>query len=415
MNFVFDRGIESIVTVQSGSEALFYSSPEATISVNRTGVIEVVNPVASSFFGFSSEQMLGQDLGMLFNPNTESNQQLYETMNLMRLGQSALQVTLESTGSKDDGTNIKLEITLLAFARHDGMAIGYALICRDLQEEIELQSELANVAAEASHLFHALIPREIETGMAQQRTCVESRSTAIAMLNIAAFSSFVQNAPPECVMTTISCIYTAFRKRIVDYPGVIQLKVAGDVYMLAAGFFDPDFRAASATKVVQCALECHDLLEQVNLTLVAGLTLRIGAHIGGPLFLTVKDNTFSAVGPPLEIVRILESRALERTVNISEHMYESISRTDFDIEPHEAIVIQSEDVAMTYSVSPGKRVAGSGSRYQMTFGVSTSSSTHMSMFQVPSLVQLIGEDATGMGDPEAYAPPSLDFLIDSNI
>jgi guanylate cyclase len=413
VNFMFDRRIDPIVTVKSGCEALCYSSPDATLSVNKIGVIESVNPVAVSVFGFSSEQMLGQDLGMLFNPNMESNQQLYEAMSLMRMGQSPLQLLIESTGSKDNGTIIKLEITLLAFAPHDRMAVSYALICRDMREELELRGELANATAEANHLFRALIPLEIETAMAEQRTSVESRSTAIAMLNIAMFSSFVQNTAPAGIMTTISCIYKAFQKRIVDYPGVTQLKVAGDVYVIAAGFFDPDYRARSATKVVQCALECHDLLEQVNLTLVAGLTLRIGAHLGGSLFLTVQGNSFSALGSPLETVRILESKSLDRTVNISDTMYESLSRTDFDIEPHEKIMVRGEGEKMTYSVGPGKRVAGSGSRYQITqsFGVSASESTHMSMFQVPSLVQLMGTDITAMEPAETYAPPTLDFLI----
>jgi class 3 adenylate cyclase len=236
-----------------------------------------------------------------------------------------------------------------------------------------------------------------------------SKSTAIAVLNIAQFGEFVANTPPADVMTAIQAIYRLFEKRIIDFPGMQTIKTAGDVCIVAKGFLNPDGKIDSADHLVHFALGCHELLEQVNITISAALTLRVGATIGGNLFLALEGTQFTAMGDPLATALLLESRALERTVNVSDAMYEYVSRLNYEIEIHETIEVPGGSQEQTYSVFAGKPIAASASRRQTSFGVSTSDSTHMSMFQVPSLVQLMNQNDGAEAD--AYAALSLDFLM----
>jgi class 3 adenylate cyclase len=329
-------------------------------------------------------------------------------MALMKSGQAPPKCSLEVAGSRDDGSTVKLDVSLLGFGD------SFMLICRDHTDEMRVRADLDALRGESERLVRAMIPAEILNHASYRGTSFVSQSTAIAMINIGQFSDYMSSVGPADVLNTITSIYRAFEKSAVNFPGLRQIKIMGDGYVVGAGFLNPDSKTESAMTVIQFGLGCHELIEQVNIAVGAGLTLRIGGHLGGDLRFGVLDNVFEVVGPPLWVARQLESRCLEHTVNISECMYEFIAHGEFQIDPHEKIELEGLGLKQTYSISPVKRVAGSGSRYQAGFGVHASGSTHMSMFQVPSLVQLMSSGGTDMGigaSDEDYAPPTLDFLM----
>jgi PAS domain S-box-containing protein len=419
---VFGRDAGAAPRLMTGSQAVFETSPDAMLALSREGVIENLNAGACALFGFTPEQMLGQELAFVINENVTANSNLYYTIKLMRTGQSQLVYETEVLGTRDDESSVPLRVVLVgfAFAGDARPAESFALICKDLSTEHRDNELVDEAKRETERLLHALVPAEMLTRIANHEPRATLAAASVLVINIAQARKYVIAAgdAPAASLAYVKRLFAAFDDELRDFRAIAKVRIVGDVYLAAAGVFAADTDVVPcAHELLHFALSCLDSAEEVNVQAGTAVQLRMGIHTGGPLFIGVVDDriVFNVVGGPIRTAFWMEGQAIPGTVNISAATYECVSNGSFHIEKHEDVEMPEVGVTATYTVRPGQKLSRQGSkRTKSGFGLSRAMSGHGSMFQVPSVEGLIAacaqetpdSDADDVADP--YDGPSID-------
>jgi PAS domain S-box-containing protein len=344
--------------VSSAAHAVFQTSQDALISLNGEGIIESLNPSATTIFGFTPEQMLGQSLKLLVNPETEGNGTLFSTMDLMKTGQAGLVYEANVIGTKDDGTRVPLKMTLLGFASNGRTADTFAVMCKDQTEEVTQKTAVKEAKKQSENLLMQILPQDIilRLNRGDRNISFTVPSATIVFMDIEKFSNYSANLSPSELMKNLGEVFTAYDKLLPKFPLVLKIKLIGDDYMAAGGLFNPEQEpAAHANQVVQFALECLDAIEDLNEQLNASLQVRIGVNTGGPIIAGVLGTDkplFDIIGDPINIAARLQSTDIPGFVQVSQDTYDKIAGGPFQIDQRGEIELKGKGKRMTYVVHP---------------------------------------------------------------
>ena len=345
----------------SAAHAVFHTSLDAMISMNNESIIEFLNPAATTIFGYTPEQMLGQPLKMLINPDTEGNGQLFYTMKLMKSGQSGLTYEAEVNGTRDDGKMVPLKITLLGFSTNERTADSFALMCRDQTEELAQKSAVEEAKKQSENLLLQILPRDIimRLNRGDKNISFTVPSATIVFMDIEKFSNYSAALSPSEIMQNLGMVFTAYDKLLPKYPLIIKIKLIGDDYMAAAGLFTPDLEPAShANQVVSFALECLDAIEDLNDELDASLQVRVGINTNGPLIAGVLGTDkplFDIIGDPINVAARLQSTDIPGLAQISQATYDLVANGPYVIEQRGEVELKGKGKQMTYLVHTSRK------------------------------------------------------------
>lgn len=101
--------------VTSSSHAMFQTAHDALFILKEDLIIESVNPSATNIFGFTPEQMLGQSIKFIL-PN-DLNSSTYYVVDLMMSGATSLNYESDATGTKDDGSDVPLRLSVIGLTQ----------------------------------------------------------------------------------------------------------------------------------------------------------------------------------------------------------------------------------------------------------------------------------------------------------
>jgi PAS domain S-box-containing protein len=125
------------------------SAPEAIIFADREGKIRLWNAGASTIFGYSADEALGQNLDLIIperqrKRHWEGYEKVMET-GVTRYGAELLSVP----AMRKDGTRISLEFSVVLVRDEAGKPTGVAAIMRDItarwRQEREIKERLATL------------------------------------------------------------------------------------------------------------------------------------------------------------------------------------------------------------------------------------------------------------------------------
>ncbi len=140
-------------------ESLVEISPVAVVRMDRTEVVSGWNPAAARLFGYSPEEAIGQDIGVLVVPE-----------DLVEDGESVSREATEQGRAhrltrrrRKDGSSVEVEIDMVPILV-DGVHQGYYAIYHDVSELQEAR-QVADAANEAKSAFLATMSHEIRTPM----------------------------------------------------------------------------------------------------------------------------------------------------------------------------------------------------------------------------------------------------------
>lgn len=345
----------------SAAHAVFHTSQDAMISMNNESIIEFLNPAATNIFGYTPEQMLGQPMKMLINPDTEGNGQLFYTMKLMKSGQSGLTYEADVKGTRDDGKTVPLKVSLLGFSSNDRMAESFALMCRDQTEELAQKNAVEEAKKQSENLLLQILPKDIimRLNRGDKNISFTVPSATIVFMDIEKFSNYSAALSPSEIMQNLGMVFTAYDKLLPKYPLIIKIKLIGDDYMAAAGLFNPEVDpAAHANQVVQFALECLDAIEELNDHLNASLQVRVGINTNGPLIAGVLGTDkplFDIIGDPINVAARLQSTDIPGLAQISQATYDLIANGQYAIEQRGEVELKGKGKQMTYLVHTSRK------------------------------------------------------------
>src|ERR1041385_1825106 len=106
--------------------AIVDSSEDAIISKNLSGIIESWNRSAERIFGYSAEEAIGRDIGVIFSPALYDE----EVQILGRLRQGERIEHFETVRKRKDGTRIDISLTISPIRDEKGEIIAASTIGR---------------------------------------------------------------------------------------------------------------------------------------------------------------------------------------------------------------------------------------------------------------------------------------------
>ena len=127
---VLSRTANSLQAQRERAAVTLAAIGDGVLTTDASGVVIFANPAASRIFGRSIEQMLGQSLVALLEPQGAGDSALspWHSRTAQIVGRS--------------GRKLHVHTSLTAIPDRDGQPLGFVLACRDITEAHELQERL---------------------------------------------------------------------------------------------------------------------------------------------------------------------------------------------------------------------------------------------------------------------------------
>ncbi|OHT01729.1 Adenylate and Guanylate cyclase catalytic domain containing protein [Tritrichomonas foetus] len=355
MNYLLNKKAEKNDDKMTASKSVIFMSHDSVLCLNKNESIEVVNHAVTDLFGYTPEQLLGQNISCVLQEETSQN--VFHQLQLMRHGQCSMIYETDAIGKSDDDNTIPVHVTVLGIAEN-GVAKSFAIVLRD-QTELQRHKQEAEAAkAQSEHLLFQILPRDIVTRLNQGETDISFSvpSATIVFVDIVRWSDYSSTLSPTQIMSNLSIIFAKFDAAATKYNPMTKIKLIGDVYMAAAGLFTPEEPPQNhASQVVHFGLDALTALDEANSVLESNLQVRIGVNTDGPLIAGVLGTdkpTFDIIGDPINVSSRLQSTCIPMTVQISQTTYELISDMSFNIEQRGEIELKGKGKRMAYIVRP---------------------------------------------------------------
>ncbi|QEF98820.1 Sensor protein FixL [Stieleria maiorica] len=121
--------------------AILEAAVDAIIVIDSRGTIQTVNPATSTLFGFSKEEMLGQNVNMLM-PSPFREQHDGYLSNYLKTGEAKIiGIGREVVGKRKDGSTFPMHLAVSRMSIGD--QILFAGIVRDITDLKNVQNQLA--------------------------------------------------------------------------------------------------------------------------------------------------------------------------------------------------------------------------------------------------------------------------------
>ncbi len=165
---------ESCKHINAIAELMFTSISNAIITAAEDGTIRTVNPAACRMFGYSEEELLGENLKILMPFPFSINHQKVLHHYLINSESETFDKRREITGLKKDNSVFPIELNV-GEVNIDGEKI-YAGIIRDLSERRILERRLVEISKEERRR----IGRDLHDGLGQTLTGIRMLSENLA-------------------------------------------------------------------------------------------------------------------------------------------------------------------------------------------------------------------------------------------
>lgn len=215
----------------------------------------------------------------------------------------------------------------------------FALIFKNIGEEIRQQKMLEEEAVKHFNIVNQILPAEIARRLLHEQHSISFRvdKVAISYCDIVSFTPWCGSQKPEDVVETLNCMFTSFDGICSKYDQVTKIKCIGDCYMSASGIFSQDKQPDIAAKQMVCfCLDLIDAIGDVNHIRNTNLQVRIGSAFGGPIsagVMGMHKPVFDIWGKIVNDANFMESSGSPMTVHITDELYQVVKDEPFHFKP----------------------------------------------------------------------------------
>ncbi|EAX95332.1 Adenylate and Guanylate cyclase catalytic domain containing protein [Trichomonas vaginalis G3] len=321
------------------------------------GVVEIVNKSVQGLIGYTPEQILGQHISQFFTSADEDK--ITNKLEMMRSGQISTFAEEDFTAVTDNNVEIPCHVTIVGIKNHNNDDLNsFAIIVRDQTALVHQMKQAEEAKAKSEKLLYQILPRDIvvQLNRGEKDITFTVNSATIIFIDIVRFSEYTVNLSPQDIMQNLSLYFAGIDKIASKYNMVTKIKLIGDIYMAAAGLFNPETSPEShAEQAVMLGLDSIAELDEINMRLDSSLTIRVGVNSGGPIIAGVLGTdkpAFDIIGDPINVAARLQSTDEANHVHISQATYDLIKGMSFDIAARVETFLKGKGKQMTYLVNP---------------------------------------------------------------
>ena len=361
LNYLLDS--EGKTQTTSITRQVVDNSANGIIAIDRNMLIESVNQATQKILGFNPEQLLGQDLRLIFI--REDGEKIERQTQLMIKHEASQTFSAGMTCVTDAEAQVPVAVNVLGLSANRQRDVSnFVISIKDVSVLHQQQAEAAEAKRRSEQLLYEILPREVVSRLnaGERDICFVVQCTTLAFLDIARFSDFAEHLNPQETMRTLSTIFQGYDGAITKYGLCMKMKFVGDVYMMAAGLFAPGIEPEKhAEESVRFCLDCLDVIEETNRTLNSDLAVRVGVNTGGPItagVLGADKPLFDIIGDPINVAARLQTTAPPGKVQISESTHGFIKAVvDLAIEPRGEVMLKGKGKRPAFLVSVRPPVA----------------------------------------------------------
>ncbi len=187
----FTKVVRDVTAEHQRAETMFHglleSAPDAMVIVSSDGRIMLANAQTDEMFGYRRQDLIGMGVEMLIPPRFLGAHEQHRTSFFANPRPRRMGVGLELWGLRRNGTEFPIDVCLSPLRTNQGVLVSAAI--RDVTEQLAVQSELAEVRAEAEvsaerdriagELHDHALQRVFAVGLALQGTIPRARSAEV--------------------------------------------------------------------------------------------------------------------------------------------------------------------------------------------------------------------------------------------
>ncbi len=187
----FTKVVRDVTAEHQRAETMFHglleSAPDAMVIVSSDGRIMLANAQTDEMFGYRRQDLIGMGVEMLIPPRFRGAHEQHRTSFFANPRPRRMGVGLQLWGLRRNGTEFPIDVCLSPLRTNQGVLVSAAI--RDITEQLAVQSELAEVRAEAEvsaerdriagELHDHALQRVFAVGLALQGTIPRARSAEV--------------------------------------------------------------------------------------------------------------------------------------------------------------------------------------------------------------------------------------------
>lgn len=338
LDYILGHSFSSNIKKISRERALVHYQTHPIIIITKECIISYINESASTTFGYTFEQVAGQNITQLFN--IEDCDVIHDSIN-----QRNFMNSITIIGKDDNDHNLHLDVTLF---EHDNMI---TMFIQDETKIKKLKSDLQCAKDKVNAFMEVLLPNGITQKQFNNNKNIHyvAKMASVMFLNVVKFTDFSTSIGSKFVLSNIETIIRAFDNVRKKYPTIFKVKTFGDIYFCASGIFEGDYQS---NEMVHFAIECNLALDEVNQVLCTNFQCRTGIESGGPVEAGIIGDpmsSFEVFGEPVQIAKILEEKCLPGYIKISQEVKNHIDSSKFTISDSD-VISNKDEIIPTYHI-----------------------------------------------------------------
>lgn len=144
--------------------AILNAAADAIVTINHKGVIAAVNPATLKMFGYSEQELIGQNVGILMPQPYRSEHDQYLANYLNSGERKIIGSARELSAQRKDGLVFPVELTVTEY--QDGEGPMFVGIIHDISDRKQMEQHLAEASVRERHR----VARELHDSLGGQMT-----------------------------------------------------------------------------------------------------------------------------------------------------------------------------------------------------------------------------------------------------
>jgi len=193
-NLALQKQVASRERAEIQFRSFLESAPDATVIVDETGMIKVVNARTESLFGYHRDELVGNSVECLIPETFNEMHATHGRPDVADPKPRSMNDGTELYGVTKDGRDIPVEMSLSSVGAPDELLTAAAI--RDISERRKMETQSRTLQLELTHVTRLTTMGEMATGLAHE---LNQPLTAITQYCDAAMSTCSDkgNADPE--------------------------------------------------------------------------------------------------------------------------------------------------------------------------------------------------------------------------
>ncbi|EAY07507.1 Adenylate and Guanylate cyclase catalytic domain containing protein [Trichomonas vaginalis G3] len=338
-------------------ESIIKNANESIFCTNIHGVVEIANNSVSSLIGYTADQILGQNIASFFA--NDDNPKISLKIDQIRNGQSSAFYEDDYNIIADSGKEVPVHVTIIGIKKESNSDVNsFVFILRDQTSLVNQKKQAEEAKAKSEKLLYQILPRDIvvQLNKGEKDITFTVNSATIIFIDINKFSECSKNLSPQDIMSNLSYYFACIDKISAKYNMILKIKLIGDIYMAAAGLFNPEVNPEQhAEQAVLFGQEIVNILEEINLRLSANLQIRVGVNSGGPIIAGVLGTdkpAFDIIGDVINVAARLQSTSDVNKVHISQATLDLVKGMNCEVTQCGETFLKGKGKQLTYYVKP---------------------------------------------------------------